>query len=145
MSLIERSSSKKLILDNSSFDGLSSDEGNFNERGIDAMSMSQATTETTDELCMILNKLDVKNALLTHDQIAARSEQELLERQRTNQAIMAEQGSESGSSGSSSASDPETSQSGSDDTLKMLENCENSNKSGYDSFDGKYNGEAMSG
>lgn len=125
MSLIERSSSKKLILDSSSCDNLSSEDGcGFNERAIDVMSMSQATTETTDELCMLLNKLDVKNVLLTHDQIAERSEQEVMERQKANEAAMMEQQSDS-------SQDPENACG--DDTLKMLDN---SNKSSYDSLDG---------
>jgi C-terminal processing protease CtpA/Prc len=60
-----------------------------NERAIDVASLS--FTETTDELCLLLNKLDVKSLLLTHDQLAECNKIATLERQKHNQLLMLDQ------------------------------------------------------
>lgn len=90
MDMVARMSSKNLISKSDVNDDLS-----INERGIDVMSNSfgsnQVNSETTDELCMLLSKLDMKNLLLTHDQIADRCEAEVLERQKINKSLMNEQ------------------------------------------------------
>ena len=113
---------KKLIVD--------SDSADYNERAIDVMALSyndnNENTATANELCKLLTKLDVKNLLLTHDQIAERSRLETLERQESNQLLMLEQESDY------SSRDDEDEEN-SDCTLKMLENT----LPNYDNIDGK--------
>jgi len=53
--------------------------------------MSLSFAETTDELCLLLNKLDVKSLLLTHDQLAECNKIATLERQKHNQLLMLDQ------------------------------------------------------
>jgi hypothetical protein len=74
---------------------LTSNENNEDENELIAsssFSSSHTTTnETTNELCMLLSKLNVKNLLMAHDQVAQRFDEQKNEQQKLNKALMIEQ------------------------------------------------------
>ena len=73
---------------------LTSNENNEDENELIAsssFSSTQTTNETTNELCMLLSKLNVKNLLLAHDQVANRYDEQKNEQQKLNKALMIEQ------------------------------------------------------
>ena len=73
---------------------LTSNENNEDENELIAsssFSSTQTTHETTNELCMLLSKLNVKNLLMAHDQVAQRFDDQKSEQQKLNKAIMNEQ------------------------------------------------------
>ena len=73
---------------------LTSNENNEDENELIAsssFSSTQTTHETTNELCMLLSKLNVKNLLMAHDQVAQRFDDQKSEQQKLNKAIMIEQ------------------------------------------------------
>ena len=76
---------------------LTSNENNEDESELIASSSfsSTQTNETTNELCTLLSKLNVKSLLMAHDQVAQRYDEQKEEQQKLNKALMIEQQNQS--------------------------------------------------